>query len=428
MNYLKITTSVIILALSTLAVTAQLPGDRTQVLFSLINGKNYSEGARIADSLLVQNPADPNLLYLSGICQSNLLKFDQARMAFLASDSLAPDNRSVLSNLADCYCELNDFKDAEKIAFRVILLDSANPGGWIQLAKIYTRQSNSDEAIKVYHRLWSSDTMNLWYPRQIGTLYFRNDQYFEAIPFLEMVIGNDSSDIESSLRMGQACLKTKQTGKTWFLDRAIRQDSTQPLLFRFRGALGLLEANLPQAEQDLTRALELGDTCAFTYRHLGISQYLQSFYDRALISFSNAVRKDTLDAEAWYYLGYCHKWNQDIPRAIECMNKAITVAIPPFISSIYCGLGQMYSMKRDFVTAMRNYEKALEFNPGDPVPYAEIGLLIEESYGDKEKAKECYEAFIKEYKGDDKHLLAYVISRLTVINEKLFMEGKLKKN
>ncbi len=427
MCYLKIKSSVIILALSTLAVTAQLPGDRTQVLYTLINGKNYSEGARIADSLLAQFPADPELFYLSGLCQSNLLKFDQARKAFLASDSLAPDSRSVLSNLADCYCELNDYKNAEQIASRVITLDSTNPVGWIQLAKIYTRQSKTDEAIKVYHRLWDADSMNLWYPKQIGTLYFRNDHHFEAIPFLEMVSAFDSTDIESALRLGQACLKTRQTGRTPFLDQAIRQDSTHPLLFRFRGALCLLEANLPKAESDLTRAIELDDTTAFTYRHLGISQYLQSYYDRALISFSEAVRKDTVDAEAWYYLGYCHKWNQNIPRAIECMKQALKVAIPPFVGSIYSGLGEMYSMSRDFSTALTNYEKALEFNPGDPVPYAQIGLLTEESYGSKEKAKEYYERFIKEYQGGDKHLMDYVKGRLTVINEKLFMEGKLKK-
>ena len=428
MNYLRITSSVIILALSTLAVTAQLPGDRTQVLFSLINGKNYSEGARMADSLLVLNPANPELLYLSGICQSNLLKFDQARMAFEASDSLSPDNRSVLSNLADCYCELNDFRNAEKTVFRVISLDSTNPGGWIQLAKVYTRQSKTDEAIKVYQWLWHADSINLWYPRQIGTLYSRNDQYFEALPFFELVCGIDSTDIESSLRLGQACLKTKQTGKTIYLDRAIRQDSTNPLLFRFRGALCLLEADLPKAEQDLIRAIDLGDSCAFTYRHLGISQYLQSFYDRALISFSHTVLKDSLDAEAWYYLGYCHKWNQDIPRAIECMNQAKKVAMPPFIGSIFSGLGEMYSMSRDFATAIRNYEKALEFNPDDPLPYAHIGLLIEESYGDIEKAKECYERFLKEDKGTDRRLHSYVAGRLTVINERLFMEGKLKKS
>jgi tetratricopeptide (TPR) repeat protein len=428
MNYLRIKSSVIILALSTLTVTAQLSGDRTQVLYSLINGKNYSEGGRMADSLLVQFPADPELFYLSGLCQSNLLKFDQARMAFEASDSLSPDSRSVLSNLVDCYCELNDFRNAEKTVFRVISLDSTNPGGWIQLAKVYTRQSKTDEAIKVYQWLWHADSMNLWYPRQIGTLYSRNDQYFEALPFFELVCAIDSTDIESSLRLGQACLKTKQTGKTMYLDRAIRQDSTLPLLFRFRGALFLLEADLPQAESDLTRAIELDDSTAFTYRHLGISQYLQSFYDRALISFSHAVRKDSLDAEAWYYLGYCHKWNQNIPRAIECMKQALKVAIPPFVGSIYSGLGEMYSMSRDFSTALKNYEKALEFNPDDPVPYAQIGLLTEESYGSKEKAKECYERFIKEYKGGDRHLMDYVKARLTVINEKLFMEGKLKKD
>jgi tetratricopeptide (TPR) repeat protein len=242
------------------------------------------------------------------------------------------------------------------------------------------------------------------------------------------VADSDSSDIETYLRLGQSYLKMNVKGKIPVLDKAIRQDSTEALLFRFRGGLNLMEGFFPEAEKDLAQAAALGDTSVFTLRHLGLSQYYQSRYEQALESFSMTVRLDSLDAEAWYYLGFCHKWNQDIPRAIECMNRALSVAIPPFTGGIYSGLGQMYSLSRDFDNAIYNYEKALEFNPTDPLPYAEIGLLIEESFGDREKAKENYERFLAEYSGNDINIVLYVKSRIEAINEKLFMEGKLKKD
>lgn len=396
-------------------------------LEGLIAARDYRQAARIADSLLSAGAADFNSCYFGGLALSNLLDFRKAELLFKKADSIEPGNKAVLFNLSDCYYEMARLPEAEHTIGMIIRNDSTDPAAWIQMAKIKTRQGNSGEAVDIYNRLWQADSSNLWFPRQISNILIRNEQYREACPYLEFLTEKDSSDMESFIRLGQAYLRLGQNGKLPVLDKAIRQDSTVMLLYRFRGGLCLQEGYFPDAETDFQKAISLGDSSAFTFRHLGLSQFYLSRYDRALGSFLATIRLDSTDVQAWYYLGFCYKWNQDVPKAIECLKHAAKIAIPPFTAGIFAGLGQFYSLGRDFQAAILNYEKALEFNPDDPTPHAQLGLLIEESNGNRKQAKDHYEKFLKAYKGDDQNLVRYVENRIQVINERLFMEGNLKK-
>jgi tetratricopeptide (TPR) repeat protein len=404
-----------------------LQAQSTDDLSRLILDKNYAEAVTKGNEVLLTDSLNPQLYYYLGLAYSNLMKFDLACKSFEKADQLQPGNKSLILNLADCYCETADIPAAELLISDLLKADSTDPVIWLELAKIYQRQSKVDEAAQIYNRLWSSDSLNIWYPRQLGGLMIRNERYKEAAFFFEKVVEQDSSDQVSFLRLGQAYIKLKWPDKIPVLDKAIRQDSIQPLLYRYRGGLWFGTGNFKQSEIDLKTAYELGDSSAFTFRHLGISQFQQSKYQEALDILTLAVRIDSLDTESWYYLGFCYKWTEDLTQAISCLDRALKIAIPPSTGSIYSGLGLFYNLKRELKTAKIFYEKALEYNPQDAYPLSQIGLLIEQTTRDKELAKKYYERFLIEYAGGDRNLIDYVKDRLQIINEQLFMEGKLKK-
>jgi tetratricopeptide (TPR) repeat protein len=410
-----------------LAFIGQLQAQSTDDLSRLILDKNFAEAVAKGNEFLSKDSLNPQLYYFLGLAYSNLMKFDQACSSFEKADQLRPGNKSLILNLADCYCETADISAAEILISNLLKTDSADPVVWLELARIYQRQSKVDEAAQIYRRLWFLDSLNIWYPRQLGGLMIRNERYTEAAFFFETVVDQDSSDQLSYLRLGQAYIKLKAFEKIPVLDKALRQDSTQPLLHRYRGGLWFGTGNFKQAENDLKTACELGDSSAFTFRHLGISQFQQSKYQEALETLTQAVRVDSLDTESWYYLGFCYKWTEDLTQAIACLDRALNIAIPPSTGSIYSGLGLFYNLKRELKTAKVYYEKALEYNPQDAYPLSQIGLLIEQTTRDKELAKKYYERFLKDYTGSDRNLIDYVKDRLQLINEQLFMEGKLKK-
>lgn len=397
-------------------------------LSRFIESQNYYRAATFADSLFQSGSGDYEAFYLAGIANSRLNRFGRAAEYLRKADSIQPGSRQVMSNLAECYAETARPAEAENLLHRLISQDSTDPAPFIALSGLMVRQGRVEEAMKTYGRLWEADSTNLWYPRQISALLIRSENYRTAIPLLEQITEADSSDIESYLRLGQACININLTNRIPLLDKAIRQDSTNPFLYRYRGGLFLADGFPSKAENDLLKAALLGDSSAFTLRHLGLARFQLSKYELALIDFHETLVIDSTDVQALYYLAFCHKWTQNIPEAIRCMEKAAKMAIPPFTAGIFAGLGQFYSLSRDFPTALRNYEKALEFNPEDPVPHAQIGLLIEESFGDRTVAKDHYEQFLRSYRGPDLNLIRYVEGRIQAINERLFMEGKLKKN
>jgi superkiller protein 3 len=401
--------------------TAGIPDELTR----LIMNKDFNAAIRLGNLQLAEDSLNPQVHYYLGLAYSNLKQFRKAAAAFERSNSLMPGNRSLILNLSEVYCELADAGAAEILVSDLVKTDSTDILAWLELAQVYQRMSKTDEAVRIYQALWSADSSNIWYPRQIGMMLARNERYRQALPFLEYVVESDSSDLATYIRLGQAYVYLKADDKIPVLDKAIRQDSSEPLLFRYRGGLFLGANRFPESESDLTMAFELGDSSSFVSRHLGISQFHQSKYQDALQSFSRTVKIDSLDTEAWYYLGYCYKWTENIPRGIECMEHALRLAIPPSTGSIYSGLGLFHNLKGDFKTALIYYGKAIEYNPSDVYPYSQMGVLIEQTSGEKELAKKYYERFLKDYSGSDQTLITYVRYRLQMINEKLFMEGKL---
>ncbi len=396
-------------------------------LGQLIQDKNYRTAVEEGLLGLETDSMNPQIHYNLGVAYSNLKQFRSAAHAFETAEKFWPGNKALLLNLSDCYVELANMAAAEAIVKDILRNDSSDTYVWLQLAQICQRQSKPDEAAAIYSRLWSEDSTNIWYPRQIGQMLARQERYQEAVPFLETVVDADSSDQGSFLRLGQAYLKLKSVDKIPVLDKAIRQDSTQPLLYRYRGGLMLGAGIYAPAESDLQMALQLGDTSVFTCRHLGICQFQLSKYEDALWALDRTVKMDSLDSEAWYYLGFCYKWTEDIPKGIECLQKALEIAISPSTGSIYSGLGLFYNLQRDLKKARVYYEKAIEVNPDDAYPLSQLGLLVEQTSRNKEQAKQYYEQFLQEYTGSDRMLINYVTERLQLINEKLFMEGKIKK-
>jgi len=415
------------LILCSFAINSTLSGQDSTSLKQLIFDRKYREAIALGTQEWANDSLNPQTCYFLGIAYSSLKQFDQAITAFEKSEALLPGNKSVLMNLADCYCEVADIGAAEIILTDLLKTDSTDTFVWLQLAQVYQRQSDIDKAARIYSRLWSEDSLNIWYPRQLGNMMSRNERYKAAIPYLETVVAVDSSDRASFLRLGQAYINLKAFEKIPMLDKAIRQDSTEPLLYRYRGGLWFSIGKFDFAYDNLKIAFELGDSSSFVSRHLGISLFQLAKYDEAQQVLLRTVKVDSLDSEAWYYLGFSYKWTEDLPKASECLKKALSLAISPATGSIYRGLGLICNLQRDLKTAMVYYEKALEYEPTDAYPLSQLGLLVEQTSRDQDLALKYYERFLKEYTGNDRHLIEYVKYRIQAINEKLFMEGKVKK-
>jgi len=358
-----------------------------------------------------------------------LKEYPQAQSSLRKALQLDSLNQLYLQQLASLLYESEKYEASLGLADTLLVIDPGNRGFMILKGQSLQRLNLLYESREVFYQLYEDDTLNTWNIKQLASLNTRMDSVTEAIFWTEKAVAMDSMDMRSYIRLGSLYVRAEkyEEGREE-LTKAISRDSSQALIFRFRGALSIMGALFSEAEHDFSMAIHLGDSTAFSFRHYGLSLFKQSKHLEAIPVYQKTIKLDPEDAQAWYYLGFCYKWNEDIPMAIQCLEKALELSVTPSISDVYIGLGQFHGLNRDFQKAIHNYSRAYEWDPENAIPLAQLGMLIEESGGEKKHARNYYKAFIKQANPlEHTYLIQYLNNRIDIINEGLFMEGKLEK-
>jgi S1-C subfamily serine protease len=77
-------------------------------------------------------------------------------------------------------------------------------------------------------------------------------------------------------------------------------------------------------------------------------------YEKALPYFEEAVKKDTIYAEAYFYIGYCNSELGRYNEVVEAFKQAIR--IKPDLANAHCGLGLVYLRLGDSGSALDEYK------------------------------------------------------------------------
>ena len=429
-------TVLLLLTQFSLFTAAQNASDPEAKALLILSG-DYRIALQEFDNMLALDSSLHIIHYYKGIAHVGLMQYHQADRQFASAIRYDSLNPAYFEARASCNFEMERYDQAEVLIRKAMQLDPVRIPAQLLLGRILQRQQRIAEAIRLYLELAESDLLNPFYPKQTGLLYQRIDSLETAARFLEISLALDSLDLQVIVRLGQIYVRLEQEhlaesgqlspnvqNRLGVMNHGIRIDSTQALLYRCRGGLFLMQALYLDAYQDFKCAIEWGDSTAYSFRHAGLSCFHRSEYQEAAPWFQKTIEKDSLDPQAWYYLGFCYKWEERIDLAIECLEQALRLSYSPSATSVHSGLGQFYSFKRNHAEAIRHYERALELNPEDAVPMAQLGILIEESGGDKRKAKEYYLQYL-DNPGREIFLVEYIASRVQAINEWLFMQGEL---
>ena len=397
-----------------------------------LNSGEAEKSYELASNLVSSYPDSSQAWYLKSQVEKQLFQYKKALSSALNALNINPGTTSYYYLAAGIYSDLQDYTKSISYCDSILLKDSGNFFASIGKAQALVKEGMFYEAIIQYTGLHRKDSTNGPFIRQIGSLYSKVDSLDKAISWYTKAVELDSTDIQSYTHLGNLYVKSEkyETGLP-VMNYAISLDSSNSWLFRFRGSLNIMGGNIKEGESDFRRTIELGDSSAFSYRHLGLCLYKQAKYEEAFPVYLKTTELDPEDPKAWYYLAFCYTWREDIENALICMDKALSYSATPGISSVYTGLAQFHAIRREYYDAMHFYERAYEWNEDDPVPLAQLGMLIEQTGGDKEEAKDYYELYINKSEkllDPDEDLDNYIRNRIQAINEKLFFEGKLQKN
>ena len=120
--------------------------------------------------------------------------------------------------------------------------------------------------------------------------------------------------------------------------------------------INLMDENYEEAFKAADKALEYNPDNIELYQYIAPAYYQIEEYDKAIATYAVAMEKaDTTDSE--------------------------------LMSSLASGLGDVYFMKKDTLKAFEQYEKALEYNPGNIMAMNNYAYFLAESGHDLDKAE-----------------------------------------
>jgi tetratricopeptide (TPR) repeat protein len=132
---------------------------------------------------------------------------------------------------------------------------------------------------------------------------------------------------------------------------------------------------------------------------LGQAQYKQKKYDAARDTLEKAlVDAKSKNPEARYLLGKIYRdEKKDYAKAIDLLKKSAEEYItdPSMASVVFDDLAQTYELKGEKDSATSTYEKALNADKDNAMPYCHFARLLAKDPKEKEKARTFAQAFLK---------------------------------
>lgn len=146
---------------------------------------------------------------------------------------------------------------------------------------------------------------------------------------------------------------------------------------------------LPQAETEFKRVIELQPQNADARVALGMTYLNETHLDDANNTFSQVVAQNATDADAHYGLGLTHAAQENPQAAIEEYKKSIQ--LDPKIAGAEYELGRSYAKLKNYDDAIAAFLKEKEHTGDDP----DLEAALAEAYTAKGMTKEADEAKAK---------------------------------
>jgi tetratricopeptide (TPR) repeat protein len=128
------------------------------------------------------------------------------------------------------------------------------------------------------------------------------------------------------------------------------------------------------------------------YRGRGSAHAVTGQYDKALADYTEAIRLNPKDVDAFCNRGLTYEKKGQYNKAIADHTEAIR--LDPKLAAAYCGRAGAYARKESYDSALTDLNKAIELNPKDADTFCARGFTYEKK-GDRDKAIADYTEAIR---------------------------------
>jgi tetratricopeptide (TPR) repeat protein len=252
-------------------------------------------------------------------------KYAEALAELTQSSEMSGKDYNFFLLLANTYIQLKQWSGAVEPAKKAASLDPGKKEPHVILGTAYLRSENYPAAAESYAAALKLSPNDFALTSSMGYAYYKAGDNANAIPALEKAAGIKGDDFTTLFTLGAAYVKEKQCAKA------------EPILNKAKA--------LKPSEDDAIRGMLMGCFSSSGNAEKAVEQakeaYAKDPKDVASLTF---LAQSAMAAEQWDdAMGYYQK----------------LAALKPKDGEPIYRMGQLQTMKKDYVTAIASYEKAL---------------------------------------------------------------------
>ena len=203
-----------------------------------------------------------------------------------------------------------------------------SPGASVKFffrAVCYLAGRAADRVVSAYSNATSLDRDCIAdFNKSAGLAHARNKRWEKAIPLLEKTVATDPNDVETRLRLAEACGAAQRYERACqHLEKILEITPDLVPAVRALGAIYIRQQNYDRAIECLEKAVRLDPDNAQTCYRLGTAYDNKKQYEQAVEAFKNAIRLDPRFAKAYQSMGFAYETMGNRELAVECFKKAL---------------------------------------------------------------------------------------------------------
>jgi superkiller protein 3 len=322
----------------------------------------YDLAVSVLDRAVKINPDNQDAWYNLGFASAALSQYTQAEVAFVKANEKGPESATLWFHYGKVLNKLGKHEDAVKALKKVVDTEPKNAIAWYCIGHSSVALSKSDDAIDAFRKALATEPHMSEALIGLGEELYRKKLYSEAADAYEKAIelDNENARLWSKLakvhydaQLFEKAIDAGQKSVTYV------QNDLEPWMTLGNSYFAL--GTFTEAISAFEKASSLDQQNPEIWNLIGKSYFAQDSYDEAIKAFKQAVTINPSIQGSWYDLGLAYAIKENFADAADAFEKAGRIESDK--SFIWIQLGDMYMALQRFTDAIDSYSKSVKLEP-----------------------------------------------------------------